>query len=199
LKKINTIFLSILTLFIIAYFVNVFANEYGFNFIQANLYIYIIIILFFAILYLSLILFSFFSKIPEQDMISLKRIMIPLDKNILEYITHKYSSNIGFHINTSIMIEKFFNNYEHIDNQIYKKSLKKLLDKFAVSLKSFNSKFSEHSCVNNNIVVIYPELKYNDPIAYNNIIKELDKLGNIVYKNLNELIKYCKLKGHSIY
>jgi hypothetical protein len=199
IKWLNIISWTILSVVFLTYFINVLANKFDYEFIKLYFHFYAYPFLLLVILYLCLYLLFIKSKIPEQDMNSLQRVMKTLDKNILERITHTYSVSLGFNINTSIMIENFLYNYEHVDNQIYKKSLKKLLDIFAVSLRSFYSIFSDSATAINNKVVIYPELKMTNPDKYYKIIKELDELGNIVYKDLKKLIKYCKLRGQSIY
>lgn len=138
-------------------------------------------------------------NINFNDIMSLKRILSHLNKDDIEYILHKYSSSLGFNISISCSIESFFDSCDHIDNVIYNKKLKSLLNQFVISLQKYYILFSDNSELSNGIVRISYNMKMFDHKKYHKLIKELDKLGNISYKKFQNLINFVKLKGYTIF
>jgi hypothetical protein len=138
------------------------------------------------------------TKINSTDIESLKRIFAHLIIYDLEYVLHKYSSNLGFRLSFSKSIEKFFDSYKYINNKIYHKKLHKLLTQFVNSLKKYYNLYSDNSIVENGIVKINSKMKDLEYKKYDKIIKELDKLADIAYSKLQDLIDFLKLNDISL-
>jgi hypothetical protein len=189
----------IFTVFIANYIVSIVAGKFGWEYLSNNPLFFLVPIIVFGFLYLTLIIAIKHAKISINDINSLKKILLCLDKDEIENILHKRGSNIGYNINTTIKHELFRDAIDHIDNRITNKNIMLLLGLFAQSLKEYFDLYGDNSEVNNNIVKIYPEYKEEKPEKYDSLIKELDTLGDKAYKDFDNLISYIKQKGYSIY
>lgn len=199
MKTLNKVFAFLFSTVVIGYIVNIIAGKYGWDLISNNPWISIFFLSLLTNIYFILHLNIIYSKIPDNDIETLRKILSYINKNDMEFILHKYSSNIGFNLETTISVEKLIDAYEHIDNKVYHKKTAKLLNNFITSLKNYFNLYGRYSYTENNIVKIFPEMKINNPEKYNSLIKDLDKLADKAYINFQRLLDFIKLKGHTIF